>query len=231
MNRRLVWGLACAGLALAAPVFAQSPFGFVLHMEDTDASGFGDCTTVDDSALECALIVDSGTQVVTFKKLWIIVYGWESAPGWPAGRGLGGAEVALTFDEQVVFPVGIWTLCNAGLSIPESGWPTTPDTGVRVAWPGDDGYVQTSQFAKVGFVVLQPGSDGRATIAPGSVGVRIASAGGPQGEPPVVVDVPGAGWSSADVAGSNPSDGRRACDEAVPVESSTWGRLKAVYGH
>jgi hypothetical protein len=217
-------------MAVAAPVFAQNPYGFVLHMQDTDAGGFIDCTTVDDATLTCGGIADSGAQTLAFKKLWVIAYGWEDAPGWPTNRPLGAAQFGLTFDQGLVFPVGIWTLCTGGLNIVENGFPGTPDTGVSVTWPGS-GYTQPSGFAKIGFVVLQPGSDGRVTIAPGQAGlVNLASWGSP-GDPPVAVDVPGAGWSSADVAGSTPSDGRRACDEAVPVETSTWGRLKATYGN
>ena len=46
---------------------------------------------------------------------------------------------------------------------------------------------------------------------------------------PVIYVVPTAGYSSADVDGSVPDNGRKACSEAVPVEQTSWSKIKSLY--
>jgi hypothetical protein len=232
--RKLVTGSLVswsAALLVAGTATAISPYGFVLHM--TPAS-YSSCGGLDDATLTCDPLtgidpVGDGTLPQQFA--WLIAYGWEDIVGWPehegSPRGIGAAQFGIHYDIDVV--VAGWTLCTGGAEIPQNDpvlgitWPDS-DSGNAVTWVPVD-YYSPSGFAKIGFFAIPPGSVGRLTVV---ADPRIGEAQIAAGDA-TVFTVPPAAYSSADVDGSNPDNGRAACRDMVPVEQVTWGRIKSMF--
>jgi len=96
-----------------------------------------------------------------------------------------------------------------------------------VTWSGG-AHFSASGFAKVGFFILGEGSFGRMTIAP-DVRTDDVSFSTDAGHGADIFVCPPASYSSVDVDGTFPDDGRKACSEPVPVEETTWSHLKSLY--
>jgi hypothetical protein len=215
-----------AALTIASSASASNPWGFVIH---TTPASYSSCP-VDDATLTCESIDEVGDGSLPLQFVWIIAYGWNQIPGWPmvpSERGIGGAQFG------VVYPIDVtvtgWTLCTAGSEIPQNDpvlgitWPDS-DSGNAVTWSGGE-YYSASGFAKVGFFGVSQGSVGRLTVVgdPRIAEAQIAAGDG------TAFNVPPAAYSSADIDGSNPDDGRKACEELVPVAEVSWGKIKSMF--
>ncbi len=214
-------GLLSIGVAAGAQA-GGSPYGFLLHMEAPD---YANCGIVNDNTVTCDDIMPDGADI-GLQFAFVLAYGWEDIPGWPASRGIGACQFGIVYDEDVV--VSGWTLCTGGSEIPQNdpllgSWPES-ETGNAITWESGE-YFQSNGFAKVGFFVVAADSFGRMTVNPDPrIGDALIAAGDA-----TVYPIGGEGWSSADIAGDGAGDGRRACDEATPVQNASWSAIKSLY--
>lgn len=200
-------------------------YGIALHMTPSDYSG---CNGVDDDLLSCEVTDPSGGSGQQF--LWVIAYGWREVPDWPEDQALAGVLFAVHYPPSVT--ISGWNLCTGGAQIPvdnpvDGTWPQS-DTGLVATWAGG-AYNPASDYAKVGFLVVDEGSVGAVEVTEHASKPVVQLAAGPKGFSPF--DVPPAGWSIADVDGTTGTACRSCVMSPTPVESTTWGGVKAAYQH
>lgn len=227
MRRTRLLALAHASIVLlSTPALAQNPAGVVIHMTEADFSQ--GCARIDDASLACADVQVVGNST-TNQFAWILAYGWNTLPGWGGDDvGLSAAAFAVSYPPQTT--VLNWTGCT-DLEIPLQDeligdWPD-PDTGIAVAFGIPGGYNPESRFATLGFLLIQSGSSGRMRIVRHAA--QLIDAVQFVSSEDLPFDIPAAGHSAADVGGDMPSNGQRTCEGTIPLEKTSWGRVKAAF--
>lgn len=150
--------------------------------------------------------------------------------------GIAGMQLGITYDEDApshpALAVHSWNFCASGLYFPGDGWPG-PDTGIILTWLLPDQCGQPPLAAAGYFYVTAYGSSVMAVEGyPADGKVRVADCNGTVFD--VEVDPARVGWVSlGNAAMGNDTDGcnpaLEPCLGPAPVESSTWGKVKARY--
>jgi len=212
---------ATALLAMAGTSSAEG-WGFDIHFAPADYSA---CDGLDDQAITCDDIDPVGAEF-TEQFAWIVAWGWENAPEWPEGEGIGGVLYSVRYPKDTT--ITGWSLCTGGSQIlvdnPVDGtWPQS-ETGMAATWAGG-GFDSATGFAKVGFLVVADGSFGTLEIVP-HVTTETVQMSSP-GTDPTTIDVTDLGWGRGDIDGTE-GDTYVVCAK-VPTATTSWSAIKSMY--
>ncbi len=153
-----------------------------------------------------------------------IVLTTTNIAGW-SKEGLSGVQFGLDYDPVDGSGVDVWnwTSCT-DLSYQDSGWPGSR-TGIRTLWnPADD--CQRSGFAVVGYLLVTAQTADRLSLIPWPKDGAFTISTCKNQE----VDLPA---DHLGIAGFGNAKGEDPCfsgKSTVPVDRTTWGTLKALYG-